>query len=556
MFLYEKKRNFASCAGILTTFKYNTMKKKFFLLALCTLCLFPFAWGQSDTTVNMNNYIKLRVKNPGDTVVLYLSAPHPGPSKRGGWSFFRPLRVEYNDQVIQRSFHCHVTRLEMATNGGVERFGGRVVCFGVDSTITVYGDAGVLALRILYQEHEELIDERFARVDSSILVSSIANRRIKSIEVHNDSLQHLWCKYLQVEDIHLDYAPSLYSIICQGNLLTSLDFSNAKNITNLNCRNNQLTSLEGHSRLGKLRYLFCDGNQLTTLDLRNCGRLYYVSCSYNRLTSFLSPNGRLLYFSDLDVSHNYLESLDLSFCPDLDKLRCSDNRLSTLDLSRCRRLSSLVACHNNQLETITFSACINATLYNNKLRTIHIPDGTRIIRLDAYNNLLSACALDSLFYKLAPVDETTAPQIVLHTTYRKDTLSNPGAFTCRDYIAREKGYDVIQSRYFDANRLGIHFIYKLDEPIVNTDYACAVDVEEISAKAVRVKAYPNPVQDRLYFETGDKILSIEVFDMQGRSLPLDFQGNHFIDCASWHAGIYLLKMTTDKGIETFKITKK
>lgn len=498
------------------------MKRNIILWVLCCVFFIPSVWGQSDTAVNMNNYIKLWVKNPGDTVLVYLSGSRPYERRRDGWGFRRPIRVEYNGRVIQRLLSSHIYRLERRPPLDADSFKGRVVCFGVDSTVTIYGDVGNIAFDVLPLDF--LGPEPFAWEDGGLSASSIVNRKIKRIEIHSDTLHQLFCDSMGVEELRF-YAPALRQLWCSENLLTSLDVSEQR----------------------KLTLLYCPDNQLTSLDLCNSISIDWLEAKNNMLESLCLPTPwcRLRV---LNLDNNHLTHLDLSGCVNLEKFTCSYNQLVALDLSHCNDwFLDPIICNNNRLESITFGNSVNtikAYCHNNKLRSINIPNGRVVSYLTAYNNLLSACALDSLFNNLGPGIHT----ILLHSEKNGEALSNPGAFTCRDYIARDKGYAVLKREWIDS-------AYRY-ESIVNTDYACAVGVEELMGGTVQVKAYPNPVQDRLYLETDRPIQNIEVFDMTGRLLSLTFHGNNFIDCASWHAGIYLLKITTDQGIDAFKITKQ
>ena len=102
---------------------------------------------------------------------------------------------------------------------------------------------------------------------------------------------------------------ALTSLVCNDNLLTSLDVSGFTALTYLDCGYNQLTSLDV-SGCSALTVLYCGGNQLTSLDVSACTALTTLVCNGNQLTSLdVSTCTALTYY--LDCSNNQLTSLDV-----------------------------------------------------------------------------------------------------------------------------------------------------------------------------------------------------------------------------------------------------
>jgi len=68
--------------------------------------------------------------------------------------------------------------------------------------------------------------------------------------------------------------------------------------------------------------------------------------------------------------------------------------------------------------------------------------------------------------------------------------------------------------------------------------------------------YPNPVTDVLYFKGNSNLKSVQVYDLLGK-LIIDQHSNAIsnIDLSALQSGTYILKTTTDKGQNTFKIIK-
>ncbi|MDA3854249.1 MAG: discoidin domain-containing protein, partial [Bacteroidales bacterium] len=76
------------------------------------------------------------------------------------------------------------------------------------------------------------------------------------------------------------------------------------------------------------------------------------------------------------------------------------------------------------------------------------------------------------------------------------------------------------------------------------------------ATAMNINAYPNPVQDFLYFDTSKTIKSVSVFDWSGRNLLNATMNTKSIDLSSLNSGTYLVKVATDTSVKIMKIMKK
>jgi Leucine-rich repeat (LRR) protein len=143
---------------------------------------------------------------------------------------------------------------------------------------------------------------------------------------------------------------NLQTFICEGNYLTSLDFSSNKKLKTLQCAYNQLTSLIINSNTN-LEYLSCYKNKLSELDISSNLSLFLFHCGYNNLSKLdLKAHQNLL---ELSCTNNKLKYLDLSATDSLVFVDCSDNLLETLNLKNGHndRLNSLY-CTNNQLTCI------------------------------------------------------------------------------------------------------------------------------------------------------------------------------------------------------------
>lgn len=165
---------------------------------------------------------------------------------------------------------------------------------------------------------------------------------LRGIE-HFTSLMTLYCGYNLLTDIDLSQNKALSELGCSANLLTKLDVSQNPALTELSCSENHLTKLDV-SQNTALMVLNCDLNQLTELDLSQNTELTELSCDYNELTELeVSANTKL---TDLWCNNNQLMKLDVSDNTKLETLWCFSNQLESLDLSANTKLETL-SCNNN-----------------------------------------------------------------------------------------------------------------------------------------------------------------------------------------------------------------
>ena len=83
--------------------------------------------------------------------------------------------------------------------------------------------------------------------------------------------------------------------------------------------------------------------------------------------------------------------------------------------------------------------------------------------------------------------------------------------------------------------------------------ASGVGIEEVNNK-VNVEVYPNPVLDLLNVN-GKNIKMVEVIDMNGRTVLTSERAGR-INMSTLSEGVYMVRVTTGKGVATEKIVKK
>lgn len=126
-------------------------------------------------------------------------------------------------------------------------------------------------------------------------------------------------------------------------------------------------------------------NYLTNLDVGN-----------NQISSISLPT---ISLTSLDVSHNCLETIDLSKIYKLETCKCNDNALSSLELSDNSKLVYF-DCSNNFIDQLDLSAVVQLSILrtsNNPIKSLSCTSLSRINHLDIWNPLLAEVWLPTGF---------------------------------------------------------------------------------------------------------------------------------------------------------------
>ncbi len=131
-------------------------------------------------------------------------------------------------------------------------------------------------------------------------------------------------------------------------------------------------------------------------------------------------------------------------------------------------------------------------------------------------------------------------------TYKEILDNLPGLNTLGDSVTVRLA---VKANLNDANRMSsnaINITFKL---------GVLTNQNEILRKDIKCVLYPNPVKDLLKVETSNDLLSIEIFDLFGRTLKTI---NHSmeIETAELPVGTYLVKISSNNGSYRQLITKE
>ena len=151
--------------------------------------------------------------------------------------------------------------------------------------------------------------------------------------------------------------------------LSNLEISEVKEI---DCSNLGIASLEGINQFTNLTSLICSGNLLTTLSINSLTALVTLICDNNQLERLdISRNTKLV---TVDCSFNNLYSLGTNSNTELKTLVCNNNTLATLTLSQNTKLETLL-CQDNELWRD-----LNVS-YNLSLKTLNCQNNAYLIRI-------------------------------------------------------------------------------------------------------------------------------------------------------------------------------
>ncbi len=297
----------------------------------------------------------------------------------------------------------------------------------------------------------------------------------------------------------------------------------------LDISNGGISSLEGIQYFFNLWVLDCSKNALGILDVTFLTDLRRLKCTQNNMT-ILVVNG-LSHLEVLNCGINHLTTLDLSGLSSLKDLNFYLNGIATFDFSETEYLEYL-NCDANNIAALDVSGLlhlISLNCSNNQLTTLDLNNNVNLTELTCFSNYLT-----TLFIKNGQNETFDAA----------NWLENPEL----EYICA----DASQVAALQANQ---------ELSGVQIDSSCSGGPALSAGDFVMensIKVYPNPAQDIVKITADAEIKSVTLYDIQGRLLQTSLigQSEASLDIAKRAAGIYILKVTTDKGTRVQKLIKQ
>ncbi|TGD59848.1 DUF7619 domain-containing protein [Flavobacterium humi] len=184
-------------------------------------------------------------------------------------------------------------------------------------------------------------------------------------------LKDLNCNQNTIAALNVSDLIHLETLYCGWNELTSLQTANLPALKSINCYQNHLTSLDISSS-PLLEDLSCDKNNLTSLNVDNTNMLKNLSCSQNQIVSLNIQDKP--YFTDLNCRNNNLVTLTTTNLPNIKNIDCTINQITSLSLVDFTHLEYFV-CNNNQVKDLTIKNCTGSLgFYSNPLENVVIKD--------------------------------------------------------------------------------------------------------------------------------------------------------------------------------------
>lgn len=377
------------------------------------------------------------------------------------------------------------------------------------------------------------------------------SNQLTSLDVSaNTALSDLWCSNNQLTSLVVPATATFTFLSCRGNQLTSLNVSGATSLSSLNCGNNQLASLNVSANTA-LTQFYCDNNQLTSLNVSTNTALNELDCYYNQLTSLNLPASTTL--TQLRCYNNQLTSLNISVNTALFFLTCHNNQLTSLDASSNTALLTLI-CHYNQLTSLNVSgasALFDLGCSFNQLTSLDVSSNTALQGFSCSFNLLTSLdvsantALVSLYCSYNQLTNLDVKNGNNTNFTSFDATNNPGLTCIR----------VDDATYMNTNWVGGKDAWAS----YNTN--CTLGINESFARN-NLFIFPNPSSAGTavsYSLSNAADVTLEVYNAIGEKVATlvnerQNEGEHLYKFLPTKAGVYFVKLGTEKGAEMKKLT--
>ena len=308
--------------------------------------------------------------------------------------------------------------------------------------------------------------------------------------------------------------------------MTYLDISKNINLKYLDCHQNQISYLDLKNNI-LLEYLDCNRNNLTYLDISQNLELRFLDCSSNKIT-FLNLYYNLSKLNILACYRNKLTVLDTTYCTNLKIMSCTDNLLNNIYISTS---VEFLYCDNNNLTNLNLYGVNKITriwAQNNKIKSLDLSTFKNLVQIAIYNNEL----------EYLNVKNNNNLNFNNSAYYAFDSRQNPNLKCVQ-----------VDNVTFSNESM---FWWKDSQTIYSTDCSSTLSINQIQKS--QTKIYPNPVKNILNIQTENKFQKAEIYSSNGQLIKTSFLKE--TDVANLPKGNYILKITTDKGVQTEKFIKE
>jgi Leucine-rich repeat (LRR) protein len=525
------------------------------------------------------------------------------------------IRIDSNfDNEIQLTEAAQVIYLDVRNSNigsldGINFFSNIVGINCSNNQIGSLDLTGLPNLEGLDCSYNYSIDELYFSSSANLRRLDCTANALTSLNVCNfTNLTSLYCEGNLLSSLNLCGLTNITHLYCGDNLLTSIDVTGLHNLLTLDCSDNQIGFLNLDLNTN-LAWLDCSNNNLNVLDLNGLVNLVYVNCAHNLLSSidftgmmnlrefygnsnqFSSLNfTNLDSMERLDCSYNNLSAINLNgFLPNLRTLKCDNNLLTSIQI--IRNNLELLSCKNNALTALNLSiySLSNLDCSGNFLTTLNL-NNTSIGRLLCSHNQLTSIPnyqlntgyLDCSFNQITSLNLTNSHNLttlycqdnelqVLETAtlpwyeYLKINCANNQLTLLKilngveEFELNFNGNPDLTLICQDSNQVtevqNLANSYGYTNCVVNSN--CSLSGQSFET-ADEVYLYPNPAVNFLHiqFKEDIKIVSAQIFNIFGALVMQIPNPNQTIDVSGLEAGMYFIKINSEKGTVVSRFVKE
>ena len=270
---------------------------------------------------------------------------------QGGISGFSVItNIEYSIALVQGSEWASIgEKTTKGTNDGLTTFGYSISAPENETIVARYAVIDVnnssgetLQSFILAQGPQPIVEFDDDKFKNYCLTNFDTNSDGEVSYKEASTVDYIWCPQSGIKSLKgIEHFPSLVTLSCELNKLSTLDVSGNPLLKDLYCSRNFINSLD-FSNNPKIETIYCVGNGLQSIVLTNCTALSHLECQENKLNE-----------------------INLSECTSLKILYVDQNNLTTINLSNNSLLHTIscCSCHFMVLDfshnlDLTFADCL------------------------------------------------------------------------------------------------------------------------------------------------------------------------------------------------------